>query len=81
MHGDFKMIREKIDEQIKSAFRYGNSAFRLGLMPQNISDHLPISAEIKFNPSDEENHTMLSWNLLADEHLYNNFMNITILYY
>ena len=57
-----------------SAFRKGTSLFRLGLVPSNVSDHLPIDIKIKIN---EQVHNVLCWNMLSDDHLFNNFMNIT----
>lgn len=59
----------------QSAFRHGTSAFRFGLILEAPSDHLPISAFV--NPSSAPSMRLMSWNLLADSHLYNNFMNIT----
>lgn len=58
-----------------NAFRRGVSAFRFGLIPQGASDHLPISAKIE--TTEKMTFSLVSWNLLADDHLYNNFMNIT----
>ena len=57
-----------------SAFRVGTSLFRLGLIPSNVSDHLPIDIHAEIN---NEEHQILSWNMLSDEHLFNNFMNIS----
>lgn len=68
------MAREAVSFQLENAFRYGSSAFRYGLIPEGISDHLPILSEATAN---EMPIRMLSWNLLADEHLFNNFMNIS----
>lgn len=59
----------------QSAFRRGTSAFRLGLILEAPSDHLPIHAFV--NPSNSSQLQVMSWNLLADSHLYNNFMNIS----
>jgi hypothetical protein len=58
-----------------SAFRRGTSAFRFGLIQSGISDHLPFVANVKHSAQTEFN--LMSWNLLADTHLYNNFMNIS----
>ena len=67
---------EKLETQLsESAFRRGTSAFRLGLVPMGISDHLPI--EITLRSSQGQSLSMISWNLLSDDHLYNNFMNIS----
>jgi hypothetical protein len=49
-----------------SAFRYGTSLFRFGLIPSNVSDHLPIDIRANIN---DENHNILSWNMLSDDHL------------
>ena len=57
-----------------SACRRGISAYRLGLIPQGISDHLPIKILIR---QEKTTVNIISWNMLADAHLYNNFMNIT----
>ena len=54
----------------ESAFRRGTSAFRFGLIPEGPSDHLPFLVQAPDT-------TFVSWNLLADDHLYNNFMNIS----
>ena len=59
----------------ENAFRNGASAFRFGLTPRGASDHLPITANIE--TGDKTKLSLISWNLLADDHLYNNFMNIT----
>jgi hypothetical protein len=58
-----------------SAFRRGTSAFRFGLIQSGVSDHLPFVAKVKQSEQTELN--LMSWNLLADTHLYNNFMNIS----
>jgi endonuclease/exonuclease/phosphatase family metal-dependent hydrolase len=58
----------------QTAFRRGTSAFRYGLIPQGISDHLPIYIKLNLGLSE---HHLFSWNLLADVHLYNNFLNIS----
>jgi hypothetical protein len=58
-----------------SAFRRGTSAFRYGLIQSGVSDHLPFVAHVKHSTLTELN--FMSWNLLADTHLYNNFMNIS----
>ena len=71
----FKERSEMLNKCLStSAFRRGTSAFRLGLIPQGISDHLPIEANIKTNHGQ---HKLLSWNMLADTHLFNNFRNIS----
>jgi hypothetical protein len=72
---DYKMIMRLLEKNLAgSAFRRGVSAHRLGLIQEGVSDHLPIQILAK-------NHTgttsLISWNLLADAHLYNNFMNIS----
>ena len=59
----------------ENASRRGVSAFRFGLIPQGASDHLPIAATIE--TSGKTIFSLVSWNLLADVHLYNNFMNVT----
>ena len=78
------MAREKLEKNRitnletllqKSAFRHGTSAFRYGLIPQAPSDHLPISALVQSSHLSVFN--LMSWNLLADAHLYNNFMNVS----
>ncbi|MDF1646053.1 MAG: hypothetical protein P1U61_03590 [Legionellaceae bacterium] len=74
MPGSFQNVSTQLDKQLQHAFRYGTSAFRFGLIPQSVSDHLPITAEL---PLGTDSIKMLSWNLLADEHLFNNFMNIS----
>ncbi|MFN3234573.1 MAG: endonuclease/exonuclease/phosphatase family protein [Gammaproteobacteria bacterium] len=70
-----KTQRTLEDRLSNSAFRHGTSAFRLGLIPESYSDHLPFEAKLSL----EENETisLISWNLLSDDHLYNNFMNIS----
>lgn len=70
----FAVARKKLGSRLaSSAFRRGSSAFRLGLMPLGVSDHLPILARVgQFKP-----YELLSWNVLADQHLYNNFMNVS----
>ncbi len=63
---------QQLEEQLNgSAFRHGTSAFRYGLIPSGYSDHLPIVLTVN------EKFSAISWNLLADDHLYNNFMNIS----
>lgn len=59
----------------ENAVRRGTSAFRFGLIPQGTSDHLPITASIE--TTGKTTFSLMSWNLLADVHLYNNFMNVT----
>ena len=67
---------KQLEEQLEtSAFRRGTSVFRYGLIPQAPSDHLPISALV--HPSQAPVLNLMSWNLLADAHLYNNFMNVS----
>jgi hypothetical protein len=68
----YKDILEQLLQE--SAFRRGTSTHRLGLIPQGISDHLPITICTKHQHTST---TLLSWNMLADVHLYNNFMNIS----
>src|SRR3990167_4992172 len=54
----------ELEEKLQS------SAFRYGLILKGYSDHLPIQfSSRKF--------TAISWNLLADTHLYRNFTNVT----
>lgn len=71
---DFDKVTHELATNLKHAFRYGNSAFRFGLMPQGISDHLPIILNTSLEKTQLK---MMSWNLLADEHLFNNFINIS----
>ncbi len=72
---DYKKISALLEKNLAgSAFRRGTSAHRLGLMQEGISDHLPI--QIRLNEH-KTSTTIVSWNLLADAHLYNNFMNIS----
>ncbi len=59
----------------ENASRRGTSAFRLGFIPQGPSDHLPIVATTKTAKNTPL--SLVSWNLLADSHLYNNFMNVS----
>lgn len=76
MKFNYSETRKIVNQQFKrSAFRRGVSAFRHGLIPAGVSDHLPIESQIPL--SEDRSFSLLSWNLLADEHLYNNFMNIT----
>lgn len=71
----FEATRQQLEARLtQSAFRRGTSAFRLGLIPQGVSDHLPIAANIS---TSQQSIKLVSWNLLADQHLYNNFMNIS----
>ena len=58
-----------------STFRQGVSAHLFGIVVKGYSDHLPIRAE--FQLSQDIKLKVISWTLLADDHLYNNFMNIT----
>ncbi len=71
-----KIEKVRIDELesklSSSAFRKGVSAFRYGLIPKGYSDHLPVKLELSSGQF-----TAISWNMLADDHLYNNFMNVT----
>lgn len=70
---DYSKISARLEKNLAaSAFRRGTSAHRLGLIQEGVSDHLPIKILIKNDSS-----TLISWNLLADAHLYNNFMNIS----
>jgi hypothetical protein len=59
---------------LKSSFRQGTSLFRLGLVPVSVSDHLPVEITTELHGT---THAMFSWNMLSDEHLFNNFMNIS----
>ncbi|KTD65758.1 exonuclease/endonuclease/phosphatase family protein [Legionella spiritensis] len=74
MSTSFHDVAAKLENRLGHAFRYGSSAFRFGLIPQSVSDHLPVLADLPFG---DQSIKMLSWNLLADEHLFNNFMNIS----
>ena len=67
-------MKNLLHKKLKSAFRYGSSAFRYGLVPEGISDHLPVTTKTTI---EEEEIAIMSWNLLADEHLFNNFMNVS----
>jgi hypothetical protein len=67
--------RAILENSLSNAFRRGTSAFRLGLIQAGPSDHLPYSARV--TNSDGSQIKLAGWNLLADCHLYNNFMNIT----
>lgn len=72
---NYQKIRARLEKNLAaSAFMRGTSAHRLGLIPEGVSDHLPINVSIKHHA---KNTSIISWNLLADAHLYNNFMNIT----
>ena len=76
MNGKIEQNRQKISQKLaQSAFRRGSSAFRLGLLPAGISDHLPITASL-VTPLGTQ-FQLTSWNLLSDDHLFNNFMNIS----
>lgn len=69
----FSENRRSLEEKLRNnAFRRGTSAFRFGLIQQGASDHLPLSVK-----DTEEKLNLVSWNLLAEAHLYNNFMNIS----
>ena len=73
--GDYKIIIDLLEKKLSgSAFRRGTSAHRLGLIQEGISDHLPIKMLAE---NDTRSTSLISWNMLADAHLYNNFMNIT----
>lgn len=71
----FTQKQQELEAKLNHTFRYGSSAFRFGLVPKGVSDHLPIVSQLPLRKSKEIN--MMSWNLLADEHLFNNFMNIS----
>ncbi len=72
---DYKMIKFLLERNLAGcAFRRGTSAHRLGLIQEGVSDHLPIKILAK---NGTESTSLISWNMLADEHLYNNFMNIS----
>lgn len=71
----FEEKRSLLKKSLSNPFRYGTSAFRLGLIQIGASDHLPFMINAKL--SDQSELAMVSWNLLADIHLYNNFMNIS----
>ena len=66
MSHSFVEKQESLNNALTHAFRYGTSAFRFGLIPQGISDHLPIVSQL---PLKDSQVSMLSWNLLADEPL------------
>ncbi len=70
----YKEVKAMLEASLsKSAFRRGATAHRLGLIPEGISDHLPIIIKILGDSPT----TLVSWNMLAEVHLYNNFRNIT----
>lgn len=72
---DYTKIRTLLEKKlVGSAYRRGASTHRLGLIPEGVSDHVPIKM---FGNLGEFSTNLISWNLLADTHLYNNFMNIT----
>lgn len=72
----FKQRAQRLEDKLfASAFRRGISAFRYGLIPLGYSDHLPIQARVQAPRIGSID--AISWNLLADDHLYNNFMNIS----
>ncbi len=71
---EHEVAKKSVEQKLSHAFRYGSSAFRFGLIPEGVSDHLPIVSEVSVG---ERKVKLSSWNLLADEHLFNNFMNIT----
>ena len=70
-----KALAAKIEPELLNAFRLGTSANRLGLIPQGPSDHLPLQVQVHLD--DQSDLKLISWNLLADTHLYNNFQNIS----
>ena len=54
--------------------RKGINTARLGLIPTAPSDHLPIKM---FTSNDlSEKISLFSWNLLSNDHLFNNLMNV-----
>lgn len=55
--------------------RNNANTFRLGLVLNGISDHFPIQVTAKF--SNNQSYSIISWNLLADIHLYNDFKDIS----
>lgn len=60
----------------RSAYRKGASAYMYGGLRGGVSDHLPVKFDIK--PENfSENISAVTWNMLSDAHLWNNFMNIT----
>ena len=68
---DYRKIAALLEKKLSgSAFRRGTSAHRLGLIQDGISDHLPINILAGTT-------SIISWNMLAEAHLYNNFMNIS----
>lgn len=52
-----------------------DTAFCYGLIPEATFDHLPITTLA--NPTTPPALNLMSWGLLADSHLYNNFINIS----
>lgn len=57
----------------KTVRRRTSSAVTYGLVKSAISDHVPI----RFDSKSKAKTHIISWNLLADPHLYNYFRNIT----
>lgn len=73
---NFQAIKETLEIKLfGQAFRQGTSAFRYGLIPLGYSDHLPVEACIRL--SQGAFYRAITWNMLSDDHLYNNFMNVT----
>ena len=72
-HKQHKQHKQQLEIKLStSAFRRGSSAFRRGLILQGYSDHLPIN--VVFN---QGQYNAISWNMLADDHLWNNFRNVS----
>lgn len=70
-----KDVRKQLNKLLtESATRYGSSAFRLGLVTSGVSDHLPIQIQADMAGRKLR---LISWNMLADQHLYNNLMNVS----
>jgi hypothetical protein len=59
-----------LEDKFQNAARQGISSARFGLFTTAYSDHLPIKISFK-------DKRMMSWNMLADMHLGNNFMNVS----
>ena len=66
----------------KSVYRKGVSAYIYGGLRGGISDHLPVSFDVSPVGISDSGEMLspikaASYNLLSDDHLWNNFMNIT----
>lgn len=70
-----QQVADMLEQHLQNhAMRRGTAAFRRGLINTGVSDHLPIQSIITTARNQSIN--LLSWNMLADEHLYNNFRNV-----